>query len=56
MLYASYSPADTLQESKTNGVKYPFVCGYDGVGVVESTGEDVTDLTEGDYVAVFLVP
>lgn len=56
MLYASYSPFDTLHESQINGVKYPFLCGYDGVGVVESTGEDVTDLTVGDFVAVFMVP
>jgi len=56
MIYASYSPHDSLQESKINGVQYPFLCGYDGVGQVESTGEDVTDLAEGDYVAVFMVP
>ena len=56
MTYASYSPYDTIHESKINGVTYPFLCGYDGVGVVESTGEDVTDLTVGDFVAVFLVP
>jgi len=56
MLYASFSPYDTLHESKVNGVSYPFICGYDGVGIIESIGEDVTDLTVGDAVAVFLVP
>ena len=56
MIYASFSPNDSLHESKLNGVQYPFISGYDGVGKIESVGEGVTDFTEGDHVALFLVP
>lgn len=56
MSYATFSPNDSLHESKLKGVKYPFLCGYDGVGTIESVGEDVTEFGVGDHVALFLVP
>lgn len=56
MTYSTYSPNDSLTESKINGAKDTFVGGYDGVGKIEAVGEDITDLTPGDNVALFLVP
>lgn len=56
MTYSSYSPNDSINGAQINGAKDTFVGGYDGVGQIEAVGEDITDLTPGDNVAVFLVP
>ncbi|KAH0704284.1 hypothetical protein KY285_018562 [Solanum tuberosum] len=50
MLFASLCHTDILT---TNGYPYPLfprVLGHEGVGMIESVGENVTNLKEGDIV------
>lgn len=44
---------DTMFRDGTINVALPFVMGVEGAGVVEETGEGVTELTAGDRVAYF---
>ncbi|XVF42876.1 hypothetical protein PTKIN_Ptkin01aG0400900 [Pterospermum kingtungense] len=50
MLYASVCHTDILFANGFPIPSFPRVMGHEGVGVVESIGEDVTEVKEGDLV------
>ncbi|GLT95273.1 hypothetical protein SLE2022_129650 [Rubroshorea leprosula] len=50
MLYASVCHTDVISTRGFPGPFYPRVLGHEGVGVVESVGEGVTEFKEGDFV------
>ncbi|XVF30535.1 hypothetical protein REPUB_Repub16aG0066500 [Reevesia pubescens] len=50
MLYASVCHTDVLLAKGFPIPSFPRVMGHEGVGVVESIGEDVTEVKEGDPV------
>lgn len=56
MKYATFSPHDSLQHAYSSKAEYPYLAGYDGVGVVDEIGEGVEEFDKGDFVAVFPVP
>lgn len=56
MKYASFSKHDTLHHSYDSNAQYPFLAGYDGVGVVDEVGDGVEEYKKGDPVAIFFVP
>ena len=56
MKYASYSVHDMIQNSYAKHAEYPYLAGYDGVGIVDEVGEGVEEVDKGDYVAIFMVP
>lgn len=48
---AALNPVDAYQATTGFLVEtYPFVCGYDGAGVVKAIGEGVTNFAVGDSV------
>ncbi|KAK4754992.1 hypothetical protein SAY87_008749 [Trapa incisa] len=55
VLYASICHTDLLCSQGLPFPLYPRVLGHEGVGVVESVGEKVKDLKEGDVVMPLLV-
>jgi S-(hydroxymethyl)glutathione dehydrogenase/alcohol dehydrogenase len=56
MKYATFSVHDSLQHAYSKHSEYPYLAGYDGVGVVDEVGEGVEEFEKGDTVAVFTVP
>ncbi|CAI2373591.1 unnamed protein product [Moneuplotes crassus] len=56
MKYASFSKHDGFHHSYDSNAEYPFLAGYDGVGIVDEVGEGVEEYKKGDSVAVFYVP
>lgn len=47
---AALNPVDAYQAMGFLVESYPFVCGYDGAGVVDVIGEGVTSFAVGDKV------
>ncbi|XP_053317540.1 alcohol dehydrogenase 1-like [Spea bombifrons] len=47
---------DHFLSGALNEVKYPVILGHEGVGIVESVGEGVTDLKPGDKVIPLFIP
>ena len=45
-----------MQHAHDSNAEYPYIGGYDGVGIVDEVGEGVEEFEKGDYVAIFLVP
>jgi NDMA-dependent alcohol dehydrogenase len=48
--------ADLVQLLTGHDSMFPVIGGHEGAGIVESVGENVTTLKEGDHVAVSFVP
>lgn len=56
MKYATFSKHDKIHHSYDSNAEYPFLAGYDGVGIVDEVGEGVEEYKKGDSVAIFYVP
>eukprot|EP00343_Euplotes_focardii_P008378 CAMPEP_0205822852 /NCGR_PEP_ID=MMETSP0206-20130828/14300_1 /ASSEMBLY_ACC=CAM_ASM_000279 /TAXON_ID=36767 /ORGANISM="Euplotes focardii, Strain TN1" /LENGTH=373 /DNA_ID=CAMNT_0053119477 /DNA_START=1 /DNA_END=1125 /DNA_ORIENTATION=+ len=56
MKYATFSKHDGMQHAHDSNAEYPYLAGYDGVGIVEQVGEGIEEFEIGDYVSIFLVP